>query len=292
MIKKAALGLTLALTMSTAVACGPNGDQGMNNVDSNTYGTTNYGASPKYYQDGTVNRNWQGNRTGSVGDGYRIGNQDSQGYRSDFRSTVNNQRGYGTLNGYRDGRIYGTQDGFLDGYRDRRGIFGNYNRNRTGMFGAGYDTGQNRMDDWGYNRGWGQGLGRQIGSNQGTNSFMGYDFAGYGNNGNQVGIYDESTSRKVEQRLNKLAGVTNSHVLVTDRAVFVGVDTDDTKGLSSRNNGLVQKIRAEVQAEAGGKQIIIFTDQGQVTMNNQKQNQVGKQNKTGTMGTTSKNRTR
>lgn len=261
MLKKAALGLTLALTMSTLIACGPNADQGLNGRDTSTYGTTNYGTTTKYYHDGTVNRNWPGNRTSSLGEGYPLGTDGTLDYR----------RGYGTMDGYRDGRIRGLQDGYLDGVNDRSRVFGTrnglrsgykgtiynrYNQDRNGFFGAGFDTNRN----WN-NTDWGLGLN---GNNQ------------------HAGTYDAQASRKIEQRINRLDGVTASSVVVTDTTVFVGVNTDRNK---TRHNGTVgnlgknnlyQQIRSEIEAEANGKQIIIFSSEGSKVTN-----QVGPQNKTG-----------
>lgn len=258
MLKKAALGLTLALTMSTVMACGPNANQGLNGTDTSTYGTTNYGTTTKYYQDGTVNRNWQGNRTSSVGEGYPLGTD----------GTINNQRGYGTMNGYRDGRIRGLQDGYLDGANDRSRVFGtrnglrsgykgtkynNFNQDRNGFFKAGYDTNRNANNGWN-NTAWGLGFN--------------------GANNQHAGTYDERASRKIEQRINKLDGVTGSSVVVTDKAVFIGVNTD---GKNNRSNGiagnlgdnnLYQNIRSEAQAEVSGKQIIIFSGEGSKLNNN------------------------
>lgn len=236
-MKKAALGLTLALTMSTVLACAP-GNQGAVD-DVNRRDTTGY------YQDGTQTgvRGLGTNRDGVLGG---VGNRTGGGL-------------FGTDN--RDGGIFGGNQPGTVGNQMRDGVYGRGADTNIGMLGRDNVNNPPR-------RGGGMLFG---GVGPRTQNIRGGMNQGAGFNGQfGFGTFDEELSRTLEQRITGMPEVNNCSVVVMDDAIVIGVDTNEGQNQGQRQaraqgnqNNLIQQIRQEVQGQARGKQIFISTDRGQ-----------------------------
>jgi hypothetical protein len=243
-MKKAALGLTLALTMSTAIACAPANDEGA------TGDTTYRGAGQT--QDGTQT-GFRGagnndNRDGIMGRGNRGGN-----------GTFGNDNGgmgtFGTDN--RGDGLFGNRD--MNANRGGAGMRG-YGTG-YGNSGAGYgrDTVDRGTTDFGRNgrgggflyggagprmngaRDYGMGTGLNRGDMNGTQRF------GYG-------AYDDNIARNLERRVLTIPGVRDARVVINQNDIIVGVD------VNGREDNVIRQVRQEIREEARGKNVHVTTD--------------------------------
>lgn len=188
-MKKAALGLTLALTMSTAIACAPANDEGA--VDDTTYrgaGQTQDGGQTGFRGAGTGDTN---NRGGGL-----FGNRDMNADRGGA-----GMRGYGTGYGTTYGNGYGrdtTDRGTADFGRGRGGgfLYGGAGSRMNGARDHGMGTGLLRGDMNGYTQGFGN------------------------------GAYDDTISRNLERRVLSVPGVRDAKVVMNQNNIIVGVDVN------------------------------------------------------------------
>lgn len=241
-MKKAALGLALALTMSTAIACAP--------ADDGAIGDTTYrGADQRGTQQ--FGARGVGNQRGGVILG-GTGNQRQGMYNE--RGTVGANRG-GIVGRDRAGVPGGTvirDDGMLARDDDNRtgGLFGRVGRD-GGLFGG--DTARR-----------GGGL---LYGGAGTRMEGARGGQGAGIDGQRMGTQDRDSD--LESRILGIPGVSDAIVVQYGNDIIVGVETE------GRNNNVVQQIRQEIQEKARGQQvhINILNDN-----NNEGQNRTTQQN--------------
>jgi hypothetical protein len=238
-MKKAALGLTLALTMSTVIACAPANDEGA--VDDTTY----RGATYDDVRDG--------NRTGILGGGTR--NNDRNGitgrgngnggvgtYGADNRGDgmfgnrdMNAHRGGAGMRGYGTG--YGNSGaGFGRDAADRGTVGLDRNGRGGGFLYGGAGPRMNGARDYGM----GNGLNRG-------------DINGYTQRfGN--GAYNDNISRNLERRVLAIPGVRDARVVINQNDIIVGVD------VTGREGDVIRQVRQEIQEESRGKNVHVTTD--------------------------------
>jgi hypothetical protein len=235
-MKKAALGLTLVLTMSTAIACAPANDEGA------TGDTTYRGAGQT--QDGT--------QTGFRG----AGNNDN---RNGITGRGNGGMGtYGTDN--RDNGLFGNRD--MNAHRGGAGTRGYGTGYGNSGSGYGMDAADKGTAGFGRN-GNGRGGGFLYGGagprmNGARDNGMGTglnrgDMNGYTQRfGN--GAYDDNISRNLERRVLTIPGVRDARVVINQNDIIVGVD------VNGREDDVIRQVRQEIQEESRGKNVHVTTD--------------------------------
>jgi hypothetical protein len=224
--KKAALGLALALTITTAIGCSPDNDAARDDV-----GTTR-GAG--VYDTNDVRG----------GDQNRLG--------------MNNNRAYGGVNHYippagdveryrygaignRDGANTGNMNlGTNDGTRN--GALGRTNDDRIrggGPLhgGAGYRMHGARTD---------LGITNPNGLGANNNDNVRRHFNG-------TAAYDTNRADDIKRRVMDINGVNDARVLLYGNSVIVGVDADN-------NDTAIRTIRQDLQGVARGEHIHVTTD--------------------------------
>lgn len=277
-IKKAALGLTLALTMTTAIACTP-GDDAANENNVRGVGFDQY--------ENNENRN-RGQNAGQNG-GNLFGNQ-------------NGGQNGGDLFGNRNGNNLGNAnradvdrlDADLNDARDTPGLFGGTAIHRNDTLGGGTNINNYRApvgDAERYHLGAGRhgmvdpennfnvrepALNRgtvNLGDNndrgiRGGGFIFGGDGprmktartdlggSGYRNGvGLGAGAYNADRVDDIQGRVMNINGVRDAKVITHDNAIIVGVQAN-----GKNQDQIVRQIRQQLQADARGEQIHVTTD--------------------------------
>jgi|GEM_PF-7055764 len=241
-IKKTALGLTLALTMTTAIACAP-ADRGATDEtgfrgtgvhdDRGTHFGTRGGSGQHgaVGNDTTLNRGY--NARGGLFGGTGRNDQGLYGARNNDSTTTNDRALNRSPLG---GTIFGGAGSRMNGARTDvdtpRGVINNGNRlgnreqfdDRTGTLGFNNRTGMLNKNNTGFNNGLG------------------------------AGAYDARRADEMRNRVLSLQGVRDARVVYHDNAVVVAVDTDkNPKNLS-------RQIRRVLQGDARGEHVYVTTD--------------------------------
>lgn len=223
-MKKTALGLTIAMALSTVVACAPADDAGQGTRQQNT------GNMGGQYQDGTMfqNRGLGTNRDGIMG------------------GTRREARGMDREGIY--GRDADTRIGMTG--RDRLppgpGAYGG------GTLRGGY--GGSNMPDRGpaaLDRGPRTGFDGGMGTGRGAGFF---DEDGRAGDADKHGTYDHDEAERLEQRIEAMDNVRDCTVVPHGNDILVAVDTTDD------NDNVESKIRSEVSKNADGRKVHVTTN--------------------------------
>lgn len=265
-MKKAALGLTLLLTMSTAIACAP-ADEDQGAAGDPTF------RGARQYQEGTQQFGARG--AGNLRGGGVLGGT------GNHRQGMYNERGaLGTTRGGIAGGARAAPDGVVirdDGMLARDGVtrgtgaglFGRDITNRDtdgGLFGRDNDGGL--FDGGGLFGGdttrRGGGL---LNGGAGTRMNGTRDAQDTGIGGQRVGTQDRD--RELERQVIGIAGVSDVIVVRHGNDIIVGVETE------GRNDTVIQQVRQQIQGDARGQQvhINILNDENEGQQQNQGQQQ-------------------
>lgn len=277
-MKKTALGLTLALTMSAVIACTPaddearqgyNYDQGYRGANYQQYGTQDnvrgygqnrydnfgtYGNDGRYRPyaapglQGQMDRQigtQQDRGTGLFGN-ERQGNQ--RGIFNRQGRSFFNQQNQGMTNGRRGGQTrtdwYGTdQNGQVQNRTDRSARYGA--QTDDGIRGGGANLG---------------GTGNRMEASRDRYEHGGGPFGVGRADSNDQNDQNQALAQRISQGCQTIDGVRDAHVVVHYDDILVGVEAEDGQD----KDQLEAKVRSAVEKRVNGKQVHVSSDQDMV----------------------------